>query len=73
MDQKGSIVLPDKLRFDFTHSGPVQGDQMTRIEHISRQQLEARLKVYAKEVPLTQAKAIHGGLTDEGSGVARAI
>ena len=62
VDQKGSIVLPDKLRFDFTHSGPIDGAALSRIEAISRQQLEARLQVFAQEVPLSQAKAINGAL-----------
>ena len=62
VDQKGSIVLPDKLRFDFTHSGPIDGVALSRIEAISRQQLEARLQVFAQEVPLSAAKAIKGAL-----------
>ena len=62
VDQKGSIVLPDKLRFDFTHSGPIDGPALSRIEAISRQQLEARMQVFAQEVPLSQAKAINGAL-----------
>lgn len=60
VDQKGSIVLPDKLRFDFTNSGPVKPDQLSKIEQISRQQLQEKLQVFAKDVPLAKAKAIFG-------------
>ena len=63
IDQKGSIVLPDKLRFDFTHSGPITVDDLRRIEHISLQVVEAKQTVYAEEVPLAQAKTIAGGIS----------
>lgn len=60
IDQKGSIVLPDKLRFDFTHSGPISTAELGRIASVSSQQLQANLEVYAKDVPLGQAKHIEG-------------
>jgi hypothetical protein len=60
IDQKGSIVLPDKLRFDFTHNGPISAEHLKRIEHIAIQKMEAKLTVYSKEVPLAQAKKIAG-------------
>jgi alanyl-tRNA synthetase len=60
IDQKGSMVLPDKLRFDFTHNGPISADDLRRIEHIAIQQMEAKLTIYSKEVPLAQAKDIAG-------------
>ena len=60
MDQKGSIVLPDKLRFDFTHNGAINIDDLGKIESISSQQLQENLPVYAKEVSLAQAKQIEG-------------
>ena len=63
IDQKGSIVLPDKLRFDFTHSGPISAEELRRIEHISIQKMEMKLTVYAKEVPLAQAKQIVGQMS----------
>ena len=60
IDQKGSIVLPDRLRFDFTHNGVIDGPSLGKIEAISRQQLQAKMKVYAKEVPLKEAQHING-------------
>ena len=60
IDQKGSIVLPDKLRFDFTHNGPINPDDIRRIEHISLQIVEAKMTVYAEEVPLAKARNIAG-------------
>jgi alanyl-tRNA synthetase len=33
--QKGSLVAPDRLRFDFSHQKPVEPDEMREIESIS--------------------------------------
>ncbi|KAL6760811.1 tRNA synthetases class II (A)-domain-containing protein [Haematococcus lacustris] len=60
VEQKGSVVLPDKLRFDFSNNGPVDADKLRAIEVICQQQLEADLKVYSKEVALAQARDIYG-------------
>ena len=32
MHQAGSLVAPDRLRFDFTHHGPIPADQLSSIE-----------------------------------------
>ncbi|GMN47972.1 hypothetical protein TIFTF001_017146 [Ficus carica] len=60
VDQKGSIVLPEKLRFDFSHGKPVDPEDLRRIESIVNEQIEAELDVYAKEVSLADAKRING-------------
>jgi len=60
VDQKGSIVMADKLRFDFSNNGPVDGAQLAAIETICRDQLAQDLKVYSQEVALAQAKEIVG-------------
>ncbi|XP_058206475.1 alanine--tRNA ligase [Rhododendron vialii] len=60
VDQKGSIVLPEKLRFDFSHGKPVKPDELRKIESIVNEQIEAELDVFAKEATLTDAKRING-------------
>eukprot|EP00775_Hariotina_reticulata_P008612 gene8612-8793_t len=60
VDQKGSIVLPDKLRFDFSNNGPVDAAQLARVEAICQDWLAANKQVTSKEVPLARAKAIKG-------------
>ncbi|MED6218474.1 hypothetical protein PIB30_026946 [Stylosanthes scabra] len=60
VDQKGSIVLPEKLRFDFSHGKPVDPDNLRKIESIVNEQIRAELDVNAKEVTLAEAKRING-------------
>ena len=37
IDQKGSIVQPERLRFDFSHGGAIDGPTLGRIEALCRQ------------------------------------
>ncbi|KAM2655228.1 hypothetical protein EV1_010900 [Malus domestica] len=60
VDQKGSIVLAEKLRFDFSHGKPVDPDSLRRIESIVNEQITAELGVFAKEIALVDAKRING-------------
>ncbi|CAL1414915.1 unnamed protein product [Linum trigynum] len=60
INQKGSIVLPEKLRFDFRHGKPVDPEDLTEIEKIVNEQIKAELDVYAKQVSLADAKRING-------------
>ncbi|KAF3957685.1 hypothetical protein CMV_017325, partial [Castanea mollissima] len=60
VDQKGSIVLPEKLRFDFSHGKPVDPDHLKKIESIVNEQIKAELDVFAKEATLAEAKRING-------------
>jgi alanyl-tRNA synthetase len=34
VEQQGSLVAPDRLRFDFSHIGPVSEEQLTEIERL---------------------------------------
>ncbi|KAJ0440119.1 putative alanine--tRNA ligase [Helianthus annuus] len=60
VDQKGSIVLPEKLRFDFSHGKPVKPDDLRRIESIMNEQIKAELEVSAKKASLADAKRVNG-------------
>ncbi|KAJ6682416.1 ALANYL-TRNA SYNTHETASE [Salix koriyanagi] len=60
VDQKGSIVLPEKLRFDFSHGKPVDPELLRKIESIVNEQIKDKLGVFAKEVTLAEAKQING-------------
>ncbi|KNA09794.1 hypothetical protein SOVF_150310 [Spinacia oleracea] len=60
VDQKGSIVLPEKLRYDFSHGNPVTDEELRKIENIVNDQIKAELDVFAKEATLADAKRVNG-------------
>ncbi|KAG9306711.1 hypothetical protein G9A89_004258 [Geosiphon pyriformis] len=60
VDQRGSLVAPEKLRFDFSLKKPVPNEELARVENISNDFIKKNHKVYSKDVPLHVAKAIHG-------------
>ncbi|MCL7042423.1 hypothetical protein MKW94_013428, partial [Papaver nudicaule] len=60
VDQKGSIVLPEKLRFDFSHGKPIPPNDLRRIESIVNKQIDDEMDVYATEATLADAKRING-------------
>ncbi|RKP30781.1 alanyl-tRNA synthetase, cytoplasmic [Metschnikowia bicuspidata] len=60
VDQKGSLVAPEKLRFDFSHKQALTKDELQRVEDICNEQIRANKQVYARDVPLEQARGIRG-------------
>jgi alanyl-tRNA synthetase len=60
VDQKGSLVAPDRLRFDFSAKGAVTTEQLAQVEAIVNRQITEDLVVYAQEATLPQARAIRG-------------
>ncbi|CAR22366.1 alanine--tRNA ligase [Lachancea thermotolerans CBS 6340] len=58
VDQKGSLVAPEKLRFDFSHKKAVALDELKEVERICNEQIKANLPVYYKNVPLDLARKI---------------
>lgn len=60
IDQKGSLVAEDKLRFDFSHGKPIDVKDLAKIEGIVVDQIRKELPVYAKEAPLAHARRIMG-------------
>jgi len=55
--QEGSLVAPDRLRFDFRHYGPLTGAEIDRIEDLVNEKLWANLAVLVEEMPLDEALA----------------
>ncbi|HEY7861654.1 MAG TPA: alanine--tRNA ligase, partial [Gemmatimonadaceae bacterium] len=55
--QAGSLVAPDRLRFDFHHHGPVKPDQLEEIEEIVNRGIWADVDVGTTERPYRDAVA----------------
>ena len=55
--QAGSLVAPDRLRFDFTHHGPVKQEQLTEIERLVNEGVWANVDVRTTERPYKDALA----------------
>lgn len=60
VDQKGSLVAPDRLRFDFSNNGPVSPENLAQVEAIVRGQIAKDLTVSTDLAPLFVAKQISG-------------
>jgi len=56
--QEGSLVAPDRLRFDFRHYGPTTAAELARIERMVNEQLWRNLPVMIEDgVPYEEALA----------------
>jgi alanyl-tRNA synthetase len=55
--QAGSLVAPDRLRFDFTHHGPITPAQMDAIERMVNEGVWANADVRISEKPYAEAIA----------------
>jgi alanyl-tRNA synthetase len=53
--QKGSLVEPERLRFDFSHFEPVTSQQLTHIEHLVNQQILLNTSVQTRLMALESA------------------
>ncbi|MEO0614948.1 MAG: alanine--tRNA ligase [Pseudomonadota bacterium] len=53
--QKGSLVDPDKLRFDFSHYEPVSADELQRIEDLVNDEIRANHAAETREMPYDDA------------------
>lgn len=60
VNQKGSLVAPEKLRFDFSHKSAVSEAELARIEEMSTRYIRQNGVVYSKEVALATAREIEG-------------
>jgi alanyl-tRNA synthetase len=55
--QAGSLVAPDRLRFDFTHHGPVAPERLAEIEEVVNQWIWRGAPVSTEQVPYAEARA----------------
>ncbi|OCH93133.1 hypothetical protein OBBRIDRAFT_790601 [Obba rivulosa] len=60
IDQKGSLVSPTKLRFDFSHKAQISPADLAKIEAMSRDWIRKNVRVFSKELALKTAQDIPG-------------
>ncbi|HKL21255.1 MAG TPA: alanine--tRNA ligase-related protein, partial [Tichowtungia sp.] len=54
--QRGSLVAPDRMRFDFNNPEKLSGEQITEIEKLINEKIEAAEPVYAQDVPFAEVQ-----------------
>ncbi|VDN01892.1 unnamed protein product [Thelazia callipaeda] len=60
VEQKGSLVAPDKLRFDFTSKQALTYEQIKVVEEESQKLIDTNANIFAKNAPLAEARQIRG-------------
>ena len=60
VEQKGSLVDAERLRFDFTHDRALSADEIEQVERLVNEQVNANVAVSAVEMPLRTAQTIAG-------------
>ena len=56
VEQKGSLVTPDRLRFDFTHFQPMTAEEIAQAEALVNKEISAALPVTTQVMSLEEAK-----------------
>ncbi|MGB5443518.1 MAG: alanine--tRNA ligase [Gammaproteobacteria bacterium] len=57
VQQKGSLVDPERLRFDFAHYEPLSAEQIAGIEHLVNQQIRANAAAQTRVMSIDDAMA----------------
>jgi alanyl-tRNA synthetase len=57
VQQKGSLVAPDRLRFDFSHTQPVSADELRRIEELVNEAIRRNAPAETRVMALDEAVA----------------
>ncbi len=58
IQQAGSLVAPDRLRFDFTHFEALSNEQLLKIEHIVNEKIWAEIPLKIEEMSIDEAKKL---------------
>src|SRR5690606_26661439 len=53
--QQGSLVAPDRLRFDFLHTGPMTPEQINEVERLVNEAIWANYEVCTHQLPYAEA------------------
>ncbi len=60
VQQKGSLVDPERTRFDLSHKKPLTPEELERVESLVNQRIDEDLEVFDEELPLEVAQRIKG-------------
>lgn len=58
VNQAGSLVAPDRLRFDFSHIGSMDADEIREVERRVNEQVWKNIEVRTMIKPIAEAKAM---------------
>ena len=56
VEQAGSLVTPDRLRFDFTHFSAMTPEEIRQVEDLVNREIQENLDVVTQEMSLDEAK-----------------
>ena len=56
VEQAGSLVSPDRLRFDFTHFSAMTAEEIKKVEELVNKEIQENLDVNTQEMSLDEAK-----------------
>ncbi|HVE13442.1 MAG TPA: alanine--tRNA ligase-related protein, partial [Elusimicrobiota bacterium] len=56
--QAGSLVAPDRLRFDFTHPKPMTQEELAKVEAIVNEAIQSDIPVHPEERPAADIAAL---------------
>ena len=57
VQQKGSLVAPERLRFDFSHHAPLSANELAAVESLVNRWVTANFAVTWRELPIAEARA----------------